>query len=181
MPYLPTSTPPVASPRLDCPPLSPSTLNLLAACIAPSPTFDSISPEASLHPTSSRIPISLGLSQSGISSIHHSTPDNNHNPTSFKGSFPIPPNNFNILAFNPWNSSPSPQEVSQGNQDPFQGHPDVPWTSKARKSKCVKTLSKDINLRFVEGIIMGKVVDTTNRVLVCHVRGRTYSAKRLRL
>jgi len=108
VPYLPASTPPVASPGLDYAPFYPSMFNLLAAFIAPSPTFDSISPEASLHPASSGIPISLGLSQSGISSIHHSTLDNNPNPTSFQGSFPIPSGIFNSLAVNPWNSSPSP-------------------------------------------------------------------------
>jgi len=62
VPYLSASTPPIASRRLDFPPLSPTTLNLLAACIAPSPNFDSILPEASLHLVLFGIPISLGLS-----------------------------------------------------------------------------------------------------------------------
>jgi len=48
-------------------------------------------------------------------------------------------------------------------------------------SKCVKALSKEINLRFLEGITMRKVVDTANWVLVWDVRGRTYLTERFRL
>jgi len=69
---------------------------------------------------------------------------------------------------------------SQGNHNRFLDHLIATQTSKGRESKCVKAFKKDINLRFREGITMGKMVDTKNRVLVGRVRGRTYSAKWLR-
>lgn len=50
-----------------------------------------------------------------------------------------------------------------------------------RKIKCVKATSKDLTLKFGEGLTMGEVVDTAGKVLVDTVRGRAYSTERLRL
>lgn len=49
------------------------------------------------------------------------------------------------------------------------------------KIKCVKSIRKELTLKFGEGINMGEVVDTTGRVLVCRVQGSTYSTERLKL
>ncbi len=62
----------------------------------------------------------------------------------------------------------------------MQDHLTTPRTRK-RKLKCVNATSKGLLLKFGEGVTMGEVVDTTNRVLVGRVRGHAYSVERLRL
>lgn len=111
---------------LDYPLLSPVMLNLLAACIAPSPTFDSLPSATPQHPASSGVPTEFRLSQSRLTSPHFSTLESvlKPNHTLPPCSFPIPSSCFNISVAIPRNASLSPQAVLQGRWDPFSGPPD---------------------------------------------------------
>lgn len=64
--------------------------------------------------------------------------------------------------------------------NPLIDHPKVLCTKK-RKTKCIRTTTKDITVAFGDPIDFEDSMALARSVLVGHVRGRTYSAKRLTL
>jgi len=86
VPYQPFSSLSITSPGLDCPPLSPVTLNLPVSCITPSPSFDLPSPNTTLHPISFVPPSLVGFVPVVDLPIHNSISSTLLNPPTDQGS-----------------------------------------------------------------------------------------------
>lgn len=149
-----SGTEPIESPPLEVPPLSPGFLQFLSSHTPPSPSFDPISSTFFSEPSS--IPPNPPASVPSSSGAHPS------------GCFETPA--VKVRA-----SKPSPQE---GISNPLVDHPSAPRTSK-KKTKCIKATSKEITIKFDESATLCDLMDMAKTVLVGHVQGRAYSAKRL--
>jgi len=150
----PFSGPPCDSPALDAPPLSPGTLQFLSSHTPPSLSFDPLSSSFFLDP-----------------SVNPPAPAPSHTPCA--GSRPS--GCFETPAVKVKPVKPIPQE---GVPNPLFEHLSAPRTCK-KKSKCIKATTRDTTIRFGEASILGDFAIMASTVLVGHVRGRAYSAKRL--
>lgn len=118
----------IDSPSLDCPPLSPATLHLLASCTPPSPLFDLLPLDATPHQVPYDFPSSVGF-DIAVRSSHPSS--NPFNPFVTKLiSTSSPSGCFDTLVVNSQNKSSMRQQEHQSSQDPLQDHLTTPRTGK---------------------------------------------------
>lgn len=128
------------------PPLSPGTLRFLSSVIPPSPPFESRPPSTSFPalPSTSQAP----PSSSGFSA-HLNSPS---------GCFETPAVKVDTSRENPPDSLP----------DPLIHHPSAPRSGKKR-TKCVKSTSKDIAIWFSEATTIAETEVMANTILVGRV------------
>jgi len=146
------------SPTLDTTHLSHGTLHILTTNTPLSPSLDRHLPFSSFFTATS-------------AGIHTSVAPNPYLPVhSPSGCFETPTIKFKSAKSIPLEGSP----------DPLTEHPFAPRSGK-KKSKCVKTTSKDITIGFGETSAIGEEAFMASTILVGHVHGRAYSAKRITL
>lgn len=154
-------------PGLDCPPLSPATLNLLSTCLQLSPTFDS--PWI--------IPLSTPLN---APSCTHSQPGpSSHPKPAISGATLTPCNSnpntpirsecFSSTIPHPKSTPSTPHTVNQSCRSLLKEHPTGRRMNKSSKRRCLKAVDKDINLTLGGDISMAKVANTAKKVLVGRV------------
>lgn len=172
-------------PVLECSPLSPATLHLVGSCMQSSPSFDSPLPNPSQHPptppsrvTQPYLTSSISLASEGPSNIQHpsqyfiqptSCSLNPHSPIR-SGCFNSP-----LLSTRPTRSA---QHITSNPcRNLLKEIPTGRLSDKQKKSRCLRDIDSDINLTFGEDVQMADALDTTRKVLVERVRGRTYSVE----
>lgn len=146
----PTETSP-----FEVPPLSPSDLQFLASHTLPSPSFDPQGPPLFSEPLPPPpIPPASRPSAPGARQ---------------SGCFETP-----AVA-----NRPADPPSREGITNPLVDHPSAPHTGK-KKTKCVRSTARDIAIKFDESRPLGEFMDIAKTMLVGHVRGRTYTAQRLK-
>lgn len=170
LPVIPPDIPPTW-PALTTPPHSPATVGFVARCINPNP---SSSPHPASLPWSSAAnpPSALPLSAppaAGASSSSFIDIPPLSSPSSSTGFSSSPPVS---------SSHPPPGIGSDLTSNPF-AHP-PPRSGPKKKYRCFKFREEDIFLRLEEDIQWGEIMDFADWVLVGRIRGRNYSAARLK-
>lgn len=162
---------PPSGPALSSPPLSPATLGSAVDCINPIP--HSVSLSASGSWTSTTAPTTINpvadslFTGTRLGSFSHNPPHSG--PLNFPRGCDIP-------------SSPNPIPPPDFGTTPISNRARNPSPTPGPKKKyrCFKTKAEDIFLRLEEDIQWGEIMDHADRVLVGRIRGRKYSATRLK-
>lgn len=155
-------------PALSTPPHSPATLGFISGCLNPNPDFPPVSGSIPFPPHNPPPHILIA----GLSGPLH--------PSS--GSFtPVP-----LLSGHPsvsGSSGPFPSQPSRPTLDSISpGRPRnfPPVRNPKRRNKCFKSKGDDVILRLEANIRLGEAMDFADRVLVGRIRGRNYTAARLK-